>query len=125
MLKQRRVSTGLRSVTRVENYTGLTRNLNHYVKLLSETRRHQQKVDTTMISCRQFMTPLLFFRYLSDLAQPGSRIPGRWYMIYKFRQIFVFYLAKAENRTKKPLTQPPCRWLEKMYIFCLKRRNSC
>ena len=35
-----------------------------------------------------------------------------------------FYLAKAENRTRKPLTQPSCSWLEKMYIFCLKRRNN-
>ena len=34
-------------------------------------------------------------------------------------------VAKTENRTKKALRQPSCRWFKKMYIFCLKRRNNC
>ena len=55
--------------------------------------------------CRKIVTSLLFFRFIVNLGQSGSRIPDTESIKLRFSLIVTFYLAKTENRTKKSLTQ--------------------
>ena len=47
------------------------------------------------MSRQEIVPPLLFFRFMANLEQSGSRISD----------IVTFYLTKTENRTKQSLTQ--------------------
>ena len=51
------------------------------------------------------MTSFSFFRFMADLDQSESRIPGAWSIIRKFSLVATFYLTKTDNRTKKSLAQ--------------------
>ena len=55
------------------------------MKLRSATKLDKKDTVTsnklTMISCRQFVASLSFFRLIANLEQSGSRIPGAWSVI--------------------------------------------
>ena len=46
-----------------------------------------------------------FFEFLTNLEQSGGRIPDTESAKVMFSVIVIFFLTKAENRTKKSLTQ--------------------
>ena len=58
-----------------------------------------------MTSCQKIVTSLSFFRFLANLEQSGIRIPDAGILKLKFSLKVTFYLTKAENKTKKSLTQ--------------------
>ena len=51
------------------------------------------------------MTSLIFFQFLTDLEQSGSRIPSAWSVKLTFPLIVTFYPTKTENKTEKSLKQ--------------------
>ena len=51
------------------------------------------------------MTSLSLFQFLANLEYSGSENPDIWSVKLTFSLIVSFYLTKAENRTKKSLTQ--------------------
>ena len=63
------------------------------------------KKNLTLMSCSQIVASLLFFQYMSNLKQSGSRILHSWSVIPTFWLTVTFYLVKTENRTKKSLRQ--------------------
>ena len=58
-----------------------------------------------MTSCQEIMTSLSFFQFMTYLEYSGSENPDVWSVKLTFSLIVSFYLTKAENRTKKSLTQ--------------------
>ena len=58
-----------------------------------------------MTSHRKIVTSLLFFQFMANLEQAGSRIPDAESAKLMFSLIVTIYLTKTENRTKKSLTQ--------------------
>ena len=44
------------------------------------------------------------FQFMASLQPSGSRIPDAWFIKLTFELTITIYLAKPENRTKKPLT---------------------
>ena len=70
-----------------------------------------------MTSCREIVMSLSFFQFTANLEQFGSRIPDAYSIKLMFSLIVTFYLTKAENRTKKPLTQLSHYCLEEWYNF--------
>ena len=57
------------------------------------------------MSCQKIVTSLSFFQFMVNLEQSGNRIPHAQSVKLTFSLIVTFYLTKAENRTKKFLTQ--------------------
>ena len=51
------------------------------------------------------MKSFLFFQFMADLEQSGSRIRDTWSVKLKFSLIVAFYLMRTESRTKKSLGQ--------------------
>ena len=51
------------------------------------------------------MTSLSFFQFMANLEYSGSKNPHVWSVKLTFSLTVFFYLTKAENRTKKSLTQ--------------------
>ena len=70
-----------------------------------------------MMSCRQIVTSLSFFRFMVNFQPSESRILNVWSVKLKFSLTITFYLAKPKNRTKKSLTQPRTSPLSKGTIF--------
>ena len=74
------------------------------MKLGPATKLDKSNTETlknvTMMSCRQFVTLLLFLRFMVDLEQFGSRIRDPWSVIVTFSLIVTFYLTKTKNKTK-------------------------
>ena len=62
-----------------------------------------KKLTTT--SCQKTVTSLSFFGFLANLGQSDGRIPDTESAKLMFLVIVTFFLTKAENRTKKCLTQ--------------------
>ena len=58
-----------------------------------------------MMSYQKIGTSLLFFRFMANLEQPGSQIPGAKPVKLTFSLIVIYYLTKTESRIKKSLTQ--------------------
>ena len=61
----------------------------------------------TMMSCRQIVTSLSFFRFMVNFQPSESRILNAWSIKLTFSLTITFYLGKPKNRTKKSLTQLP------------------
>ena len=59
-----------------------------------------------MTPYRQIITSLPFFRFMTNLDHPGSRIPKVWFVKLTFLLTVTFYLTKTENRTKQSNTVP-------------------
>ena len=57
-----------------------------------------------MMSFQQVLTPLLFFRFMVNLKQPGNRILDAWSVIPTYSLAVTFYLSKTENRTETQLS---------------------
>ena len=72
-----------------------------------------------MISCQQIMTSFLFFPFMANLEQSGSRIPEAQSVKLIFSLIVTFYLTKTENRIKISLSQLSY-YCEKDTIFAKK-----
>ena len=64
-------------------------------------KRNKIFENLTMTSCQKIMTLLSFFRFMTNLEQPRSRIPDVWSMKLIFPLIATFYLTKMKSRTKK------------------------
>ena len=80
------------------------------LNLTKETQQPQKHL--TMTSCPQIVMSLLFFRFMPNLEQSGSRVPNTWSVKLIFSLIITFYFTKTENRTKKSLTQLSYYWFE-------------
>ena len=76
---------------------------NNYTTTPRATRQRQKKL--TITSCQTIVTSLSFFWFIANSGQSGSRIPAKWFVKLTFSIIVTFYITKAENRTKKSLTQ--------------------
>ena len=72
-------------------------------KLDKSNKRTSEKL--MMALCRQIAASLLFFQFMANLEQTGSRIPDAYSAKLTFSLTVTFYLTKTENRTKKSLTQ--------------------
>ena len=72
-------------------------------KLDKSNKRTSEKL--MMALCRQIAASLLFFQFMANLEQTGSRIPDAYSAKLTFSLTVTFYLTKTENRTKKFLTQ--------------------
>ena len=53
-----------------------------------------------MTSCRQIVTSLSFFQFMTNLEQSGSRILDAWSVKLTFSLMVTFYITKTENRTE-------------------------
>ena len=51
------------------------------------------------------MTPFLFFQFMANLEQSGSRVPDAQSVKLIFSLAGTFYLKKTENRTRNSLRQ--------------------
>ena len=80
------------------------------LKLTREIRQRQKNL--TMTLCQQIVTSLLCFQFMAYLEQSGSQIPEAWSVILSVSLTVTFYLAKTENRTKKPVTQLSYNYFE-------------
>ena len=78
------------------------------MKLGSVTKRDQRnkttpkRFDDGVLSTNCDII-VIFFRFMINLEQPGSRTPGA--LSVKRMLIVTFYLTKTENRRKRSLTQ--------------------
>ena len=70
-----------------------------------------------MTSCLQIVTSLLFFRFMVNLEQSGSRIPDLQSVKRTFSLIITLYLTKTEIKTKKFQAQLSHTALNKGTIF--------
>ena len=70
-----------------------------------EKKTQERQKISRMTSCQHNVTSLLFFRFMANLEQSRSRMPGAWSVKLTFLLNNTFYLIKTENRTKKTLTQ--------------------
>ena len=71
-------------------------------KLETRNRTSKKFDDDVMSANRDFI--VIFFS-ITSLEQSGSWVPNASSIELTFSFIVTFYLAKTENRTKKPLTQ--------------------
>ena len=74
-----------------------------------------------MTSCRQIVTSLSFFQFMTNLQPSGSPIPDAWSIKLTLSLTMIFYLIKTENKTKKSLTQLSYRCF---LTICKKMRTS-
>ena len=65
-----------------------------------DKRNMQPRKKLVITSCRQLVTSLLFFRYMTNLEQSRRRIPDAWSVKLTFALIVTCYLTKSQNRTK-------------------------
>ena len=72
-------------------------------KLDKRNRTTQKKL--TMMSCRNIVTSLPFFRFFANLEQSGGQIPDTESAKAMFLVMVIFCLTETENRTKKSPTQ--------------------
>ena len=72
-------------------------------KLDKKTRQRQKSL--TMTSCRQIVTSLSFFQFMTNSKQSVGGNQDVWSVKLIFSLTVTFYLTKTENRTKKSLTQ--------------------
>ena len=57
--------------------------------------------NLTVTSCWQALTSLSFFIIMTNLDQPGHRIPDAQSVKLTFSLIVTFYLTKTGSKTKK------------------------
>ena len=70
-----------------------------------DKRKKTTPKNLTLTSCQKIVTSFSFFGFLANLEQSGGRIPDTESTKVMFSIIGIFSFAKAETRTKKPLTQ--------------------
>ena len=73
--------------------------------------------NLTMTLCQQIVTSWLFFQFMTNLEQSGSRISDVSSVKLIFLVIVNFYFAKIANRTRKYLTQLSYYFFEQRYLF--------
>ena len=88
--------------------------------MIRETKQRQEKL--TMASYWQIVTSLLFFRFLANLRQFGSRIADAYSIEVTFLLTTTFYLTQTENRTKKSYTTFP--WLLWVKVLFLPKNTD-
>ena len=75
------------------------------VGTVTKLDKRNKTTTMTMTSCQKIVTSLLFFGFMANLKQSGSRILDTYSVKLTFSLRKLFYLTKTENRTKKSLTQ--------------------
>ena len=74
------------------------------MKLGVETKLGKGNTETSKISCRsscrQIVTSLSFFQFMTDLEQFESRISDAWFISLHFLLIPTFHLTKTEKTLK-------------------------
>ena len=50
-----------------------------------------------MMSCRQIVTSMSFFKFMANLHPSGRRLPDAWSIKPKFSLTITFHLAEPEN----------------------------
>ena len=70
-----------------------------------DKRNRTTSMTLTMTLCRQIVTSLSFFGFLTNLEQSGGRTPDTDSTEVMFSVTATFCITKTKNRTKKSLTQ--------------------
>ena len=90
-------------------------------KLDKENKTTSKKSSIT--SCYRITTSWSFLKFITNLEQSKNRILHAWSIIFKFSLITIFYLTKAENRTKIYYTQLLRYWLWVKVVFLPKNAD--
>ena len=102
----------------------------HDIGMKLRLEKHGNFIKNCMMkSCQQILTSFLFFQFMANLEQSGSRIRDTWSVKLKFSLIVAFYLTRTESRTKKSLEQSfhaialskGTNFVKKCWFFCKQK----